>query len=370
MLFKYIQLFFLCVKMQFMQNFPVFKTKIPGKERKFDLSDPKQAASYFEYKAGDEIAKIKKYLEKNTFVAYLLGKKQAGKGTYSKIFTTIFGSDKVAHISVGDIIRTVDEEMADPKKKEKLLDYLKKNYRGFHSLEEIVKSQKERGTSKPLLPTEYILALLKREIDKAGHKTLLIDGLPRSLDQISYSLFFRELIGHRNDPDMFILFQVPESIIEARVKTRVICPNCHDSKNLKLNITKLAGYDAKEKKCYLKCDNPECNGERMVPKEGDELGIEPIRARLINDGKLIDQAFSLHGVPKVLLRNSVPVSEAKAMVDDYELTPEFVLESVNGEVQVAQKPWVIKDDNGTDSYSLMAPVVTLSMIKQIADVLE
>lgn len=354
-----------------MQNFPVFKTKIAGKEKKFDLSDPKEVEEYFQYKAGDEIARLKKYLQDNTFVAYLLGKKSAGKGTYSKIFTTIFGTDKVSHISVGDVVRAVDEEMADPKKKEELIQYLKENYRGFHSLEDIIKSQEERGTGKPLLPTEYILALLKREIDKSGHKTLFLDGLPRTLDQVSYSLFFRELIGYRDDPDMFILFQVPEKVIDERIKNRVVCPKCHAPRNLKFMVTKEAGFDEKEKQFYLKCDNPECKGERMVTKEGDELGVEPIRERLTNDGKLVEQAFSLYGVPKVLLRNSVPVAEAKEAVDDYEITPEFVLEHIGGgKTKVSERPWVVKDDEGIPSHSLMAQPVAVSMIKQIASVLD
>jgi len=117
------------------------------------------------------------------------------------------------------------------------------------------------------------------------------------------------------------------------------------------------------------CDNPECGNARMVAKEGDELGIENIRERLTADGQLIEKAFSLYGVPKVLLRNEVPVSEAKKMVDDYELTPEFVLEYKNDKVLVSQKPWTVNDDQGTLSHSLMPQAVTLSLIKQIADVL-
>jgi len=351
-------------------EFPIFKTKIPGKTKKFDLTDPVQASEYFEDKAGEEIAKIKKYLQKNTFVAYLLGKKNAGKGTYSKIFADIFGKDKVGHISVGDVVRAVDLEMADPQKKKELIEFLKKNYRGYYSLEEILKSQENRGTQK-LLPTEYILALLKREISKLGRKALFIDGLPRTLDQVSYSLFFRELIGFRDDPDFFILIQIPEAVIDARIKSRVVCPKCQTPRNLKLLITKEVIYDEKEGKFYLLCDNPECQKARMVPKEGDELGIEPIRDRLVSDGQLIQQAFQLYGVPKVLLRNSVPVNQAKEMVDDYEITPEFVLEHIGGgKVKVSQKPWVVKDDQGVDSYSLLPQPVALSMIKQIAEILE
>lgn len=350
-------------------QFPIFKTKIAGKDRVFNLNEPKEVEEYFQYKAGEEIAKIKKYLEKNTFVAYLLGKKNAGKGTYSKIFTTIFGADRVAHISVGDIVRAVDEEMADLGKKKELVDYLEKNYRGYHSVEEIIKSQEGRGTGKPLLPTEYILALLKREISRLPRKALFFDGLPRTLDQVSYSLFFRELIGFRDDPDMFILLAVPEAIIDERLKYRVVCPKCHTPRNLKLLVTPEVEYNEKEKKFYLLCDNPECNKARMVTKEGDSLGIELIRKRLEDDGRLIEQAFSLYGIPKILLRNSVPVTEVKK-VDEYELTPEFVLEHVGGgKVKVEKKPWVVKDDNGIDSYSLMPQPVAVAMIKQITDVL-
>jgi adenylate kinase family enzyme len=354
-----------------MRDFPVFKTKIEGKDKKFNFSDPKEVSEYYEYKAGEEIAKIRQYLEKNTFVAYLLGKKNAGKGTYTKQFMSIFGSDKVAHISVGDLVRVVDEEMKDPKKKEELVSYLKRNYRGYHSLDEILKAQEERGITKPLLPTEYVLALLKREIGRIGKKALFIDGLPRNLDQVSYSLFFRDLIGFRDDPDFFVLIQIAESIIDARMRGRVVCPVCHTPRHPKLLVTSEAGYDKDAGEFYLKCDNDGCWKARMVPKEGDELGIEPIRERLALDGELIDKAFSLHGVPKVLLRNNVPVKEAGEMVDDYEATPEFILkyDKKTEDVTVSQRPWVVKDDHGVDSYSLMPQAVTLAMIKQIADVL-
>lgn len=352
-------------------NFPVFKTKIPGKTKKFDLTDPIEVQKYFKYKAGEEIAKIDKFLEKNTFVTYFLGKKGAGKGTYSNLFTVVFGEDKIGHISVGDVVREVDLEMKEPEKKRQLVKFLEKNYRGYYSLEEILQSQEERSTTKPLLPTEYIMALLKRKIGGMPRKALFIDGLPRNLDQVSYSLFFRELIGYRDDPDMFALIDIPETVIDARIKTRLVCPKCAKSRNTKLLLTSIVGYDEKTGQFYLCCDNPKCKQVRMLPKEGDELGIEPIRGRLTADGQLIEQAFHLYGVPKILLRNSVPAENATRMVDEYEITPEYVLEHIGGgKVKISTKPWVIKDDEGVDSYSLLAEPVALGMIKQIAEILD
>ena len=126
-----------------------------------------------------------------------------------------------------------------------------------------------------------------------------------------------------------------------------------------------------EKVFYLICDNTECEKrERMSAKEGDNLGIEEIRERLELDDKLIEKIFSLHGVPKVLLRNSVPVERSKELVDDYEITPEYVYElDKEDKVKTIEKPWIIKDDEGVDSYSLLAPPVVVSLIKQLARVL-
>jgi len=352
-------------------NFPIFKTKIEGRNQTFNLNDPKERRAYFELKAGPEIKKLKDYLKKNTFVAYLLGKKNSGKGTYSKMFAEIFGQEKVEHFSIGDMIRGIDEELEDQTRKKELIEFLKKNYRGFVSLEGAINFLEKRNTQN-LLPTELILSLIKREIQKRKKKALFIDGFPRDLDQISYSLFFRDLIGYRDDPDIFVLIDVPKSVIDQRMKWRRVCPKCQTSRNLKLLPTSKVEYEETKKEFYLSCDNPGCQGLQMVSKEGDEFGIEPIKERLELDGKLISQAVSLYGIPKIFLRNSIPVNVAKDYVDNYEITPEYEYQwdEKSKKVQIIEKPWVIPDDEGAPSYSLLAPPVALSMIKQLAEVLD
>ena len=346
-------------------EFPIFKTKIDS-SKKFDLTDFEQRQAYFDFKAGEEIKKLREYLKKNTFIAYLLGKKNSGKGTYAKMFKEVVDKDRIEHFSIGDMVRKFDEVIQDKKKRKELISFLEKNYRGFASLEEIIKSLEKRST-KTLLSSELILALVKKEIAKKGRKTFFIDGFPRDLGQVSYSLFFRDLIDYREDPDVFVLIDVPEAVIDERIKHRVICPLCQTSRSLNLFPTKKVEYDKKEKKFHLICDNSECRGARMVQKEGDALGIEPIKERLKTDEKLIKQAFSLYGIPKVLLRNSVPVNKAKEFVDDYEITPEYSyeLDKNSGEVKIVEKPWQVLDDNGVPCYSLMPPPVVVSLIKQI-----
>jgi len=299
-----------------------------------------------------------------------LGKKNSGKGTYSKMFKEVVDKERIEHFSIGDMVRSFDEVMVDADKKKELVSFLEKNYRGFLPLEKIMESLENRST-KTLLPSELVLALVKMEIAKKGKKALFIDGFPRDLDQISYSLFFRDLIDYRQDPDVFVLIDVPESVIDERIKYRVICPLCQTSRNLKLLPTKKVEYDEKTGKFFLICDNPECKGAKMVAKEGDEQGIAPIRERLEKDEKLIAQAFSLHGVPKVMLRNSIPINRAEEIVNEYELTPEYSYsrDVKTGKVEVLEKPWQVLDEREEPVYSLMPPPVVVSFIKQMTKAL-
>ncbi len=345
-------------------EFPICKTKIEGLDKKFALTDPDARKEYFRAKAGDEINKLNNFLEENSFIAYMLGKKNSGKGTYAKMLKEALGTDKIEHLSIGDMVRDFNKDIKDKEKKNELIVFLEKNYRGYLPLKDIIKSLEERSV-KTLLPSELVLALAKKKIAEKEKRTLFLDGFPREMDQISYSLFFRDLIGHREDSDFFILIDVPEEIIDERIKYRRICPNCQTSRNLKLLPTKDIGYDEEKQEFYLLCDNPECENVRMVQKEGDEMGVEPIKPRLEKDQKLMEKAFSLYGIPKILLRNDIPV-ENKDDVDDYELTPSYKYKKKeNGEIETIESSWIIKNEEGDKFYSLMPPPVVVSLIKQL-----
>lgn len=346
-------------------EFPIIGTKVAGLNKKFDLNSPGGRAKYFQAKAGDEIKRIEKFLEKNTFIAYWLGKKSSGKGTYSKILIEIFGEDKMEHVSVGDLVREIDDWEAFKKtdKFKRMKDY----YRGYVSFDDAVKAHFNRST-KSLLPTEFVLALLKSHIDELKGKTIFIDGLPRNMNQVSYSLYFRDLINYRNDRDMFVLIDIPESVIEARIKNRVVCPKCFTSRNIKFLITSKVKRD-KKGEYYLACDNKTCKGARMEGKEGDDEGLMPIRGRLDRDEKLLEAALKLHGIPKVLIRNHVPVTE-KQKFDDYEITPEYVFTEEKGKVKIIEKPWIFKDDNGVDSHSLLSAPAVVAVLKQLVEALD
>ena len=350
-------------------EFPVFKTKTPGVTQKFDLNDPVSRKQYFEAKVGKELASLREYFAQDkAFVGFLIGKKNSGKGTYSKLFMEALGlKDKVGHIAVGDIVRDIHKNLETEAGKAELMEFLKKNYRGFHNLDEVLDLILGRSQTS-LISSELILALVKFEISKRPRQALFMDGFPRAFDQIQYSLFFKELIGYPGEPDFLTFISIPDTIIDERIKYRVVCPVCNTPRNLRLLATKEVGYDEQTREFHLVCDEHKV---RMVKKEGDELGIEPIRKRLEVDTQIFNQLLTLTGIPKIYLRNAVPVDQAEEAVDDYELTPayDYELDPATKQVKTIEKPWTVKDDEGVLSYSLLPPPVVVSLIKQIAQVL-
>ncbi len=351
------------------EQFDIYKTKRAGVDEQFDLNDPAGRKKYFQAKAGGQIEDLKQYLDNRTFVGFMLAKKAAGKGTRAKMFREIIGSDRVAHIAVGDIVRDIHRKLESEDTKSELITDIEQIYRGPLSIEDCVDAVLGRSTKNLSVPTEFLLALLKIHIRNLGDKALFIDGFPRNEDQVSYSLFFREIMNLRSDPDFFILIHTPENVIDARLKHRLTCPLCQTSRNLELLPTKFVEYNEAKEDFVLKCDNPECSGfskQVMTPKEGDDLGIEAIRDRLEADGGLIEYAANLQGVPKIKLRSDVPVDSANQYVDDYEITPKYSYKlTKSGEVEVIETPWVVKNDQGIDSHSLLAPTDVLALIDKL-----
>jgi hypothetical protein len=135
--------------------------------------------------------------------------------------------------------------------------------------------------------------------------------------------------------------------------------------------TKQVGYDSDNNQFYMICDNPTCEPTKMVSKEGGELGIEGFRDRIEADEQVMETLMKLEGVPQIYLRNSIPSELANEYADHYELTPAYSYKwhEDKKEVEVIEEPWIIKDDRGVPSNSLMAPAVALALIKQIAQVL-
>ena len=102
------------------------------------------------------------------------------------------------------------------------------------------------------------------------------------------------------------------------------------------------------------------------------MGIEPIRERLEKDENLMEQIYKMHGIKKILLRNTIPIDKVRENYDDYEITHEYVysFDKNNQKVNIQEKPWEVRDENGVVSNSLMPPPVVVALIKQLVKVLD
>jgi len=330
-----------------------------------DLLTPKGRQVYYEDNVEEELKLLRNFFKNNTFVGYLLAPKNAGKGTYIKGLAEALGGDYFDHVSVGDVVRSAEIEYKENGKESELYKYAQKNYRGYMHLDEVFEALTNRSTTS-LVPTEFVLMLIKRILEKKEKRTVFIDGFPRNLDQVSYSLYFRELINFREDPDVFIMINAPVTVLDERIKQRVICPNCQTPRNLTLFPTKEVGYDSEKKLFFLVCDNADCsNPQRMVAKEGDEFGLEPIKDRIMMDVKLMERARSLYGVPKIELYNALEADKALEYVNDCEITKEFVY-TVNEDSTVNKEARFWEVEEGEERYrSLLPQPVIVQFIKQL-----
>ncbi len=351
-------------------DYSVVSTKVKNGKKSFDLVDPASRKLYFNYKIGEELEYLREYLKKNTFVAYLVAPKQAGKGTYTNLLRDVVGDGYFENVSAGDVVRKVDADFAENGKDSVYYKYAQKYYRGAIDLDEAFDALTNRTSDKVSVPTELMLTLMKYEIDQLDGKSVFIDGFPRTSDQVTYSLYFRDLINHRDDPDLFLLINIPLEVIDGRIKGRLTCPKCRNSFNLALRPTSMIEYDKESDQFVMICDSNQCRGDRVVleKKEGDEKGISLIEGRIEDDLDLMDMARGMYGIPKIELYNAIEADKAGEYCDEYELTREFVHREDNGEVVSEAREFVV-DVDGKKYVSFMPEPVIVSLVKQLAKIL-
>lgn len=334
--------------------------------KEYDINDPKQRKLYFASKIGEETEKLKEYMSKNSFIAYLIAPKMAGKSTYTGLLEEILGPDSFEHVIVGDLVRNAHSEYEKKGKQSDIYLYAEDNYRGMMDIDEAFDALVGRSTS-TLCPTEIIIAIIKKRIDELDRKTMLLDGFPRDMDQIAYSLYFRDLIDHREDPDLFVLINIPIAVINARLQSRQYCPECKLSRSIELLPTSDIRYDTKEDQFYMVCDNPGCSKVRLISKEGDNLGIKGIEDRICKDLELMDRARKMYGIPKVEIYNSILEEDYLDWVDEYEITKRYSYEKDKaGNIKRNEKRFVF-EENGKKYVSVLAATGVTQFVKQLAD---
>lgn len=330
------------------------------KKQKSDLE------SFFTKRVGGKLEKLRHYFSANNLVIFFLAKKQAGKGTYAKILGDLTGG-KTVHLSIGDLVREADKEARNPEGKRKLIADLKKYYQGKGKIEEIVEVFINQAESAGLLPTEAVMALIERAIKRDQDKSIIIDGFPRSKEQVALAMQMQQDFEKKGLPSVFIEINCPEEVLIRRYVDRRVCPVCQTPRNIKLLLTKEVEYDEKNGEFHLVCDRPECKRARMVMKQGDKDGIDRVRERQREVQEMIDhikvKAPHLH----IAVHNTVPLEEAhKHEMTDFTEEAELIWDPEKKEVVRKFKPMIATDDEGRKAYSRWPEPVVVDMIDRLA----
>ena len=323
---------------------------------------------FFQKRVGNKLKSLKDYLGRKEFVAFFLAKKQAGKGTYAKILSELT-NDKIVHVAVGDLVREAEKKVKDKKTRPEFIKNLKKYYKGDKSLDKVAEEFANQTKSLQLLPTDVVMALIEQAIEKNRGHAIILDGFPRSVEQVAMAAKMQADFGKRGLPSLFVEVNCPREVLKARNVHRRACPICQDPKNIKLLVTDKIEYDKKTGEFHLVCDRPECKGARMVAKQGDIEGMKKreFLQRQVDDviGEIKNKMPHAH----IAIHNSIPVDEAKASHDMTDFTEEAELSwnPTNKEVTKKFKPMIVKDDQGRDAYSRWPEPVVVELIDKLTD---
>lgn len=325
---------------------------------------------FFNKRTPQNLAKLKKHLAEKNFVLFFLAKKQAGKGTYAKILSDVT-DEKIVHISVGDLVREAEKQAQDPQKKDQLIEDLKKYYKGPSSVEKVIDEFIHQAESTNLLPTEAIMALIEKKVVEYQGKSVIIDGFPRSKEQVALATQMQKDFESRGTPSAFVEINCPEEVLLRRYIDRRICPVCQTPKNIKLLLTKEIDYDQISGEFHLVCERPECQRAHYIQKQGDQDGIEKVKANQKKVQEMIDKIKKENPHLHVVVHNSIPLDKAhKHEKSDFTEEANLIWDPEKKEVIRNFKPMIVKDDQGRDAYSRWPEPVVVDLVDRLAEWLE
>lgn len=338
------------------------------------MANPKEEAKnndFFSKRLSKKLQKFHEHLNRNNVVLFMLAKKLAGKGTYAKILHDLSGG-KIKHISVGDLVREAEKKTEDDKARKELMLDIRKYYKGQEKLEDVINIfAKEAKDTSTLLPTEVVMALIEKAVKDNQGKSVIIDGFPRSKEQVALALKMQKDFEAQNIPSVFVEINCPEDILIKRSIDRRVCPMCQTSRNIKLLLTKEIEFDEKTGEFHLICERPACDRARFVKKQGDQDGIEKIKERQKKVQDMIDEIKNQSPHLHLSVHNAILLDEAyKHDPADFTEEAELFWDKDKKEVIRSFKPMVSTDEHGRKVYSRWPEPVVVDMVDKLVDWLD
>jgi adenylate kinase len=191
---------------------------------------------------------------KKPFEIIIFGAPVSGKGTQSKLLSTVLG---IPHVSAGHLLRLAQDD---------------KSSQYYQQISELI----DNGN---LVPDEIISGIVKSRLSKKDCVDgYVLDGYPRTFEQV------RDLEA-MTDIDYVFLVDVSDKIVKARITGRRICKNNHNW-NLQSSPTRVKGI----------CD---ICGEKVTARKDDSLN--KVKQRLKIYHKYVNPILKYYKKKKMLV---------------------------------------------------------------------
>jgi len=298
----------------------------------------------------EERAFLEEELKKHPLLLFLISKKGAGKSTRIKILQKALpGHFEV--VPAGNLARGLQADL-QTKSIVEIAQGLKPHMDEAYSIEDIYEQLvpfiELEGTR--LKSTDIMFALVKQELSKHHGKSIILDGFPRSPEQIHHAKQLITEFEAKNYHPLFVDIEIPTEVQDMRMRHRRICPECGDSKNIMLWPTEKFGYDPESEEYFMYCDEESCQMVRMVEKPYDSAGAEQMaeRDRIVQD--LIDELKQEFPHLAHTISNAIEVERAHEY-QEHDLTETTKLSREGDTVVKSTEPLIVTDDRGNKAYS-------------------
>lgn len=331
-------------------------------------ADPKDVKKLFRERLGETFDKFVKFSGEKNFVAFFLAKKNAGKGTYAHLLMDLTDG-AIEHISVGDLYRDALRLAESDGGREELRKIFSSYYHGAETPDMLLNILQGHEFKKSL-PTDLVLSLLEHAMAKKEGKSIIVDGFPRTLDQVEVAMQMKADFEAKGRPAVFVEINCPDSVLMERTAHRRACPNCGEPRNIKLLLTDKLEYEEETGEFHLICDNQKCDNVRMLKKQGDDKGAQEVAERNKLMVELMKEVRDKAQKHHLVVRNAVPTDEAHAQnhdMDDFTTAASLSYDHGTKQVKRDFAHWKVKDDEGRESYSRWPEAVVVEMIQKMGE---
>ncbi|MEK7595859.1 MAG: nucleoside monophosphate kinase [Patescibacteria group bacterium] len=320
------------------------------------MTEYQNTLNYIINKTQVEIVKIKSYLASNRIILIPLAQKMGGKTYYLQFLIEALGQEYFATISAGDLIRDIKKKLQNPIEKNAYILKLKTQFlAGVDNKDEAV-SQIAHSDSSTLVPDEIIFTLLENEIRQTPlNKSFILDGIPRTIRQISY---IKRLEEHIKCPIFLFYFDTSYEVLDIRANSRRICPVCKTDYNLISMPTRNLIMEGNE--VVMLCDK--CQNTKLIKKSGDEGKDQILKARQ----KYEDLIYHIKETLKeelVIIKTCIPCNDYNGPKE--EVNKAFTYQNKNGQVTAQSLLQKVATQAG-HVYPLSPEFIVTFMLKEIA----